>query len=136
VAIAAGNSLPLAVSDQSASPAECQLVEDALAGSFLDKLPARLIGDRACDSDPLDENLACEYGIEPIAPNRRNRKCKTQDARQLRRYRRRNKVDRLFACMHTFRLLVTRWEYYVENFPGFVRLDRPHMMLSHLYDRF
>jgi len=26
---------------QSASPAECQLVEEVLAGSFLDELPAR-----------------------------------------------------------------------------------------------
>ena len=45
------NSLPLAVSVQSASPAECQLVEEVLAGSFLDELPARLIGDKAYDSD-------------------------------------------------------------------------------------
>jgi hypothetical protein len=40
VAIAADHSLPLAVSVQSASPAECQLVEEVLAGSFLDELPA------------------------------------------------------------------------------------------------
>ena len=40
VAIAAGNSLPLAVSVESASPAECRLVEQVLAGSFLDQLPA------------------------------------------------------------------------------------------------
>jgi hypothetical protein len=70
VAIAAGNSLPLAVSVDSASPAECQLVEDVLAGSFIDKLPARLIGDKAYDSDTLDEKLAGEYGIEVIAPTR------------------------------------------------------------------
>jgi len=35
----------------SASPAECHLVEQVLAGSFLDELPARLIGDKAYDSD-------------------------------------------------------------------------------------
>jgi len=68
IAIAADNSLPLAVSVESASPAECKLVEDVLAGSFLDQLPARLIGDKAYDSDPLDEKLATEYGIELIAP--------------------------------------------------------------------
>src|ERR1035441_399098 len=92
IAIAADNSLPLAVSVESASPAECQLVEDVLAGSFLDQLPARLIGDKAYDSDPLDQKLAHEYGIELIAPNRRGRKHRTQDGRQLRRYRRRWKV--------------------------------------------
>jgi transposase len=68
IAIAADNSLPLAVSVDSASPAECQLVEYVLAGSFLDHLPARLIGDKAYDSDPLDRRLHEEYGIEMIAP--------------------------------------------------------------------
>jgi transposase len=132
VAVAADNSLPLAVSVESASPAECQLVEDVLAGSFLDQLPARLIGDKAYGSDPLDQKLATEYSIEMIAPNRRGRRQKTQDGRKLRRYRRRWKVERLFAWMHNFRRLVTRWEYHVENFLGFVHLTRLHMVLRHL----
>jgi len=102
IAVAADNSLPLAVSVDSASPAECRLVEYVLAGSFLDELPARLIGDKAYDSDPLDRTLQDEYGIEMIAPNRRNRS-RSQDARKLRRYRRRWKVERLFAWMHNFR---------------------------------
>ena len=99
-------------------------MEYALAGSFLDELPARLIGDKAYDSDPLDRMLQDEYGIEMIAPNRRNRS-RSQDGRQLRRYRRRWKVERLFAWMHSFRRLVTRWEYHVENFLGFVHLACP-----------
>jgi transposase len=99
IAIAADNSLPLAVSVESASPAECRLMEDVLAGSFLDQLPAWLIGDKAYDSDPLDEKLATEYGIELIAPNRRGRKRRTQDGHQLRRYRKRWKVERLFDCL-------------------------------------
>jgi transposase len=107
-------------------------VEEVLAGSFLDELPARLIGDKAYDSDPLDEKLATEYGIELIAPNRSNRKRMTQDGRQLRRYRRRWKVERLFAWMHNFRRLVTRWEYHIENFLGFVHLACLHMFLRHL----
>lgn len=78
VALAAANSLPLAVSVQSALPNECQLVEEVLAGSFLDELPARLIGDKACDSDRLDEKLEEDYGIELIVPNR-SRRGKTQD---------------------------------------------------------
>ena len=102
VAVAADNSLPLAVSVQSASPAECLLVEEVLAGSFLDKLPARLIGDKAYDSDALASRLKDGYGIEMIAPNRRNRG-KTQDGRPLRRYKKRWKVERLFAWMHNFR---------------------------------
>ncbi len=33
----------------------------------MDELPARLIGDKAYDSDPLDQQLA-EQGIDMIAP--------------------------------------------------------------------
>ena len=88
IAIAASNSLPLAVAVDSAPPAECQLVEYVLAGSFLGELPERLIGDKAYDSDKLDQRLSEEYGIEMIAPNR-SRRSKTQDGRPLRRYRRR-----------------------------------------------
>jgi transposase len=106
-------------------------VEAVLAGTFLKKLPARLIGDKAYDSDKLDEKLAEHYGIEMIAPNRRNRR-KTQDGRKLRLYRRRWRVERLFAWLHHFRRLVTRWEYHIDNFLGFVRLGCLHLLLRHL----
>ena len=52
------------------------------------------MGDKACDSDPLDRHLDEEYGIEMIAPNRENRS-KTRDARALRR----RLVERLFAWL-------------------------------------
>ena len=68
-------------------------MEATLAASCADEEPERLIGDRAYDSDPLDEALE-ERGIEVIAPHRSNRKKpKTQDGRKLRRYRRRWKID-------------------------------------------
>jgi transposase len=45
-------------------------------------------------------------GIEMIAPHRHNRKkAKTQDGRKLRRYKRRWKVERLFAWLGNFRRL-------------------------------
>lgn len=83
----------------SASPHESKLVDETLAGSFLDELPEKLIGDKAYDSDPLDHHLDQEYGIEMIAPNRENRS-QTQDGRALRRYLRRWVVERLFAWLH------------------------------------
>src|SRR5450631_293398 len=52
---------------ESASPHESQLVEGVLGHSFLDTLPARLIGDKAYDSDRLDRDLASRYGIEMTA---------------------------------------------------------------------
>jgi transposase len=106
-------------------------VEAVLAGCFLDELPEKLIGDKAYDADALDRQMANEYGIEMIAPNRHNRN-KSQDGRKLRRYRRRWKVERLFAWMQNFRRLVTRWEYHVENFLGFVQLGCLLMLFRHL----
>jgi transposase len=122
IALADDHSLPLAVSIESASPHESQLVEGLLGHSFLDTLPVRLIGDKAYDSDRLDRDLDERYGIEMIAPHRGARRTPTQDGRPLRRYRRRWRVERLFAWLHHFRRLVIRWEYHVENFFGMVRL--------------
>jgi transposase len=95
-------------------------------------LPDRLIGDKAYDSDALDQTLAEDYGIEMISPNWANRKNKTQDGRPLRRYRRRWKVERIFAWMQNYRRLVTRWEYHIENFLGFVQLACLLILLRHL----
>ena len=121
MAVADRHGLPLAVDVASASPAEVRLVISTLEARFIPELPERLIGDKAYDSDPLATKLA-EGDIELIAPHRRNRKVKTQDGRPLRRYRRRWKVERLFAWLHNFRRLVNRWEYDVINFLGFVQL--------------
>ena len=82
-----------------------------------------MIGDRAYDSDPLDERLRQQHGIDLIAPHKVNRRrSKTQDGRKLRRYCRRWKIERLFAWLHNFRRLVTRWEYYETNFLALVQL--------------
>ncbi|MFZ3212024.1 MAG: IS5 family transposase [Terriglobales bacterium] len=132
VAVADVHSLPLAVSVQSASPHESQVVEEVLSQSFLDQLPARLIGDKAYDSDRLDRDLFQRYGIELIAPHRQTRRRPTQDGRPLRRYRRRWRVERLFAWLHWFRRLVTRREYHIENFFGMVRLGCIKLLLRHI----
>lgn len=116
----------------SAGMPACQLVEYVLAGSFLDELPARLIGDKAYDSDKLDQRMREEYDIEMIASNR-NRRGKTQDGRKLRRYCRRWRVERLFAWMQNFRRLVTRWEYHIENFLGFVHLACVQMLFRRFW---
>ena len=114
--------LPLAVHAASASPHEVTLVGETLLQSFVTEQPARLIGDKAYDSDPLDAELAGR-GIELIAPHRSNRKKpRTQDGRKLRRYRRRWKVERLNAWLQNFRRVATRFDYHVENFLGFVHL--------------
>src|SRR5579859_6267600 len=114
--------LPLAACAASASPHEVTLVAATLDSRFVDDLPERLIGDRAYDADPLDAALAA-LGVEMIAPHRRNRKRpKTQDGRPLRRYKRRWKVERLFAWLGNFRRLVVRYERHALNYLGFVHL--------------
>jgi len=122
MAVADGAGFPIALSVGSASPHEVRLVEDTLEKRLVDDTPERLIGDRAYDSDPLDEQLA-EHGIRLIAPHKRNRKKpKTQDGRELRRYRRRWKVERLFAWLQNYRRILVRYERFLENYLAFVHL--------------
>lgn len=47
---------------------------------------------------------------------------KTQDGRPSRRYRRRWKIERLFAWLGNFRRLVVRSERYALNYLGFVHM--------------
>ncbi len=131
VALADASGLPLSVCAASASPHQVTLVGETLRASFVEGKPERLIGDRAYDSDPLDAELR-EEGIEMIAPHRRNRKKKTQDGRKLRRYKRRWKIERLFAWLHNFRRLVIRYERRAENYLGFVRLGCIVILLRYL----
>jgi transposase len=99
------------------------------------RINRRTIGDyrtiKAYDSDPLDEELAKEK-IGMIALHKQNRKKRaTQDGRELRRYKRRWKVERLFAWLQNYRRIVIRYEYHgiviryeyhADNFLGFVYL--------------
>ena len=122
MAVADSAGLPIAVCVTSASPHEVTLVQETLDGRFVEETPEKLIGDRAYDSDPLDAQLA-EQDIEMIAPHRRNRKKpKSQDGRKLRRYRRRWKVERLFAWLGNFRRLSIRYEHKLENYVALVKL--------------
>jgi len=114
--------LPLAICAAAATPHEVTLVAPTLDSRFVADLPQRLIGDRAYDADGLDAALAA-LGVEMIAPHRRGRvRPKTQDGRPLRRYRRRWKIERLFAWLGNFRRLVVRYERYALNYLGFVHL--------------
>ena len=106
--VADGFGLALAVFAESASPHEVKLVERTVCERFTDERPEKMIGDKAYDSDPLDKQLK-KFGIELIAPHKANRRrAKTQDGRKLRRYKRRWKIERLFAWLQNFRRIVVR----------------------------
>ena len=120
--------LPLAVSTHAADHHEVTLVQLSFEYYMIEAKPENLIGDRAYDSDKLDEELRQE-GIEMIAPHRSNGvKPRTQDGRRLRRYERRWLVERFFAmdsvatlspgslgilCREFSRLCVTRKHRYL-----------------------
>ena len=127
--VADSHGLPLALRTESASPAEVKLVAKTLDEQIMGAVPQRLIGDKAYDSDELDKDLMQHYGT---APNRENRLIPTQDGRPLRRYRRRWKIERLFAWFFNFRRLVVRYEYHAQNFQAFVHLAAALILLRHL----
>jgi hypothetical protein len=129
--LADDHGLPLAVSIESASPHESQLVEGLLGHSFLDDLPARMIGDRAYDSDRLDRDLAERYGIETIAPHRGVR---LKPPRTAALFVATADVGKLsdFRLAPSFSATRIRWEYHVENFFGMVRLGCMQILLRYV----
>src|SRR5882762_6638510 len=130
MAVADRHGLPVAVCVESATPHEVKLALPTLIQIVIPEAPQNLIGDNAY-TDKLDTELS-HYGIELIAPHRVNRKNKTQDLRRLRRYRRRWKIERLFAWLQNFRRLVVRYERYAENFLGMIHLGCCIILLRHL----
>ena len=97
------------VSTHAANHHEVRLVQLCFDFYMIEAKPENLIGDRAYDSDPLDEELRND-GIEMIAPHRSNRsKPPTQDRRRLSRYKRRWLVERFFAWIQWQRRILVRW---------------------------
>ena len=113
--------LPVAIETMSARPHESRCVQRLFDFMLTSARPQRVIGDKAYDSDELAADLG-EQGIALIAPQRSNRKHKTQDGQPLRRYRRRWTVERTIAWIQHFRRLCIRWEKSTKLFQGFLHL--------------
>jgi transposase len=131
MAIADRDGLPLSISIADGSRHDVALTEQALDEAFVDELPPNLIGDKAWDSRKHQTQLQEERGIELIAPKKSNSRRK-QDGRRLKRYKRRWRVERLFAWLQNFRRLVVRWERKASNFLGFLELGCIVILLRHL----
>jgi transposase len=123
--------LPVAVDTMSAAPHEATLVQGLFDFMLTSEAPERLIGDKAYDSDGLDEELAAQ-GVELIAPHRSNRRPEnvTQDGRPLRRYKRRWTVERTIGWIQNFRRLCIRWEKSTRNFQGYLQLGCTLLLLK------
>ena len=131
VAIADRSGLPVSATIASGERNEVVLVDDAVKQRFTSQAPQRLIGDRAYDSQKLKAQLE-QQDIELIAPNRTNHFARKQDGRALRRYKRRWKIERLFAWLLRSRRVSTRYEYKAENYLGFVHIGCLVILLRHL----
>jgi len=129
LAIVDRHGVPLSVSTHAANHHEVTLVQLSFDFYMLEAKPEHLIGDRAYDSDGLDEDLQ-QDGVNMIAPHRSTRKLKTQDGRHLRRYQRRWLVEGFFAWLQWKRRLLVRGEYYATNFLGFIQLACITMLLK------
>lgn len=121
--------LPVAVHTASASPHESKLVQHLFDFMLTSVTPDHLIGDKAYDSDQLDDDMACQ-GTNLIAPHRSNRRVPTQDGRRLRRYRRRWTVERTIAWFQHYRRLCIRWEKSTKLFQGFLHFSCSLLLLK------
>jgi len=123
--------LPVAVDTMSATPHESQLVQHLFDFMLTEETPQRIIGDKAYDSDELDQEMAM-HNIEMIAPHRKNRRPEnvTQDGRPLRRYKRRWTVERTIAWFQNFRRLCIRWEKSTKMFQGYLHFSCALLLLK------
>ena len=121
--LVAKDGFPLSIHLESAQIHESKLVEDTLDVSFLEDNPAHITGDKAYDSDPLDERLK-RRGIMMNAPHRQNRKKpKTQSQEGLLHYPERWRVEDFNAKFQWARKALIRYEKKSINYLGFALLS-------------
>lgn len=132
--IEAKHGIPVAAAVDAANVSEVHLGPAALAMmlALLPVGPVTVLGDRGYDSDPLRDDLALQ-GMELVAAHRKNRvEPSRNDGRTLRKLKRRWKVERTFAWLHSFRRVVTRFEKGIDRFEGFVNLGCAFIALGKL----
>ncbi len=134
-----GQGVPLGSQLVSASLAEVTLAESTLGNISVPQprgrprqRPLRVVTDRAYDSDALRWRLL-QRGMVLICPHRKGRKKPSRnDGRELRRYRKRWKVERTFAWLGNFRRLLNRHDHHLEIYEAFFHLACLIITLRHL----
>ena len=91
--------------------------------------PRALLADKGYDGDRFRESLLIR-GILPIIPPRSNRK--VPEHPDYRRYKDRNRVERLFAKLKQQRRIATRYDKTAESFLGFIDITSIRLWLRHL----
>lgn len=120
LAIVDRHGLPLSVSTPAAKHQEVTLVKLSFDCYMLEDKRKPLIGDRASDSDRLDEDLKQDR-MNMMAPHRSTRKLNTQAGRPLRRYQHCRLGERFFAWLQWKRRLLR---------PSYAEPDESRPLLS------
>lgn len=94
--------------------------------------PKALLADKGYDGDRLRENLLMR-GILPIIPRRSNRKAPVHP--DYRRYRDRNRIERMFGKLKQQRRIATRHDKTVLSFESFLNLAAAWLWLNSLSAR-
>jgi transposase len=135
-----GQGVPLGKQLESASPGEATLAEKTLQQISVPRggrgrpqtRPLRVIADKGYDSDPLRWRLL-RRGIVLLSPHRKNRrKASVNDGREMRRYRKRWKIERTFAWLGNFRRLLVRHERNIKIYEAFFHIACLLITLRHL----
>ena len=89
--------------------------------------PKGLLGDKGYDGDRFRENLLMR-GILPVIPPRSNRKAPEHP--DYRRYKDRNRVERMFAKLKQQRRIATRYDKSILSFESFLNLAAARLWLK------
>ena len=89
--------------------------------------PKALLADKGYDGDRFRENLLLR-GILPIIPPRSNRKTPVHP--DYRRYKDRNRVERMFGKLKQQRRIATRYDKTVLSFESFLNLAAARLWLK------
>ncbi len=89
--------------------------------------PKALLADKTCDGDALRQNLLM-HGILPIIPPRSN--LKEPEYPDYRRYRDRNRIERMFGKLKQQRRIATRYDKTALSFASFLNLAAARLWLK------
>lgn len=126
-----GQGLPLGVLVASAQRSEVRRVEEALQRVRVPRprsRPRELVADKGYDSEALRRRLRAR-GIKPCIPWRKNALARPGRKPDLGGYRKRWVVERTFAWLGSFRLLLVRWERRAHIYLAFLLLACPLLLL-------
>lgn len=89
--------------------------------------PKALLADKGYDGDAFRESLLMR-GILPIIPPRSNRK--VPEHPDYRRYKDRNRIERMFAHLKNQRRIATRYDKTILSFESFLNLAAARLWLK------